>query len=151
MHSSSRWFLTADNKLCCPFFYCSPWLSGSASWRLRCFEERRLQQLQSQGSRKSVDLLHIQLAHEINSFWGNHLAGHHDRKTGRIWNNKVGGDKSRPFFETPVNFLIEKLQMLALLFTVCAKEASPHIALAGKAVRVLAKAVMEAAEIGKVG
>jgi len=97
-----------------------------------------------------VNLLYIELAHEINGFRGNHLAGHHDRKARRVWNNKIGGDKSRPFFKTTINLLIEKLQMLALLFTVCAKETCPHIALAGKTVRIFAESVMEAAEIGKI-
>src|SRR5438270_470075 len=96
-------------QLCCPFFYSSQRLNRrAASWRLCCFQERWLQQLQSQSSRKSVNLLYVELAHEINSFRGNHLTGHHDREAGRIWNNKVGGDERRSFFKAAINLCTGK-------------------------------------------
>ncbi len=53
-------------------------------------------QLQSFGGVVAVDLLHIQLAHEVDRFLRDHLARHHDREAGRIRDDEVGGDQFGP-------------------------------------------------------
>src|SRR3954452_9719229 len=50
----------------------------------------------------AVDLLHIELAHEVDGFLGNHLARHHDRKARRVRNDEVGRDQIRTILEAPV-------------------------------------------------
>ena len=63
----------------------------------------RPDQFQALGRLVTVNLLHIELAHEVDGVLRQHLAGHHDREARRIGNDEVCRHQIRPLFESLVD------------------------------------------------
>src|SRR5438094_9057921 len=98
----------------------------------------------------AVDLLHIEFAHELNGLRRNNLAGNQDREAGWIRNHEV----CRYGLAAPhqiVDLLAIQLDMCAVIFVVGEKEGGAHVAFVSLAPRIVAKGIMEAAEVWKVG
>src|SRR5205085_2767655 len=53
----------------------------------------RAYELQSLLGVVAMDLLHIELAHEVDGFLGDDLTRHHDREARRIRDHEAGGDQ----------------------------------------------------------
>ncbi len=71
---------------------------------LRFFDKADgLMQLQPALRLVAVDLLHIELAHEVDRLGGQHLARHHDREARRIGNDEIGRDEIRPVLQPLVD------------------------------------------------
>src|SRR5712664_4990030 len=54
----------------------------------------------------AMDFLDIELAHEIDGFLRDDLAGDHDREPGRIWNDEVGGNQLWPALQTSIDLRV---------------------------------------------
>src|SRR5579871_6367276 len=74
---------------------------------------RRTHELQALHRVVAVDLLHIELAHEVDGFLGDHLTGYHDWKAGRIGDDKTRRDQIRTVLQTAVDFGIVQAEILA--------------------------------------
>src|SRR5256886_16400435 len=111
---------------------------------------RQPDELQPGGCVVAVDLLHIELAHELNGLSRDNLAGDQDREAGWIGNHEI----CRYGLATPhqiVDLLAVQLYMCAVILFVGEKEGCAHVAFVRLAPRIVAEGVMEAAEVWKVG
>ena len=90
-----------------------------------------------------MDLFDIELAHEVDGFFRDHLARHHDRETWRVGDHKVGGDQIGTVFQTTVDFRIGQPDILAALGIVGAIEPGANVAFVGPLARVLAEGGVE--------
>ena len=125
-------------------------LRGSLYGRAGLRQDVSVHELQPLGRVVTVDLLHIELAHEVDRFPCDHLAGDHDRETRRIRNDKVGGDEIRPLFQSTVDFGIGKTDMLTMGSIVGCVESGTDIALVGPPARIRPERLMEMREIRQV-
>src|SRR3982750_1936081 len=76
----------------------------------------------------TVDLLDIELAHEVDCLAGDHLARHEDWKTGRIGNDEIGRYHSRAIFQPVIDFRARQTNVFTLDCIVRTVEGAPHIA-----------------------
>src|SRR5262245_20337218 len=107
-------------------------------------------QLQPLGRVVTMDLLHIELAHEVDRFPCDHLAGHHDREARRIRDDEVRGDQIRTLFQSTVDFRIGKPDMIAMLGIVGCVEPRADIAFVGAPACVRPERFMEMREVRQV-
>src|SRR5262245_12181827 len=97
-----------------------------------------------------MDLLHIELAHEVDRFLCDHLAGHHDREARRIRDDEVRGDEIRTLFQSTVDFWIEKPDIVAMGGIVCCVEPCADIAFVGAPACVGPESFMEMRKVRQV-
>src|ERR1700710_1873291 len=76
----------------------------------------------------AMDLLDIELAHEVDGFLSDDLAGHHDREAGRIRNDETGRDQLRTILQAPIDLGVGQTNMLAPRRVVGGIEAAANIA-----------------------
>ena len=107
-------------------------------------------ELQPLGRVVTVDFLHIELAHEVDRFLCDHLAGHHDREARRIRYDEVGGDQFRTLFQSTIDFGIGKPDMVAMCSIVGCIESRTDIAFVGPLAGVLSEYLMEMREVRQV-
>src|SRR4029077_1048540 len=75
--------------------------------RLRRLHCRWIQQLESKRRAETMDLLHVEFAHELNRFRTDNLPWNHDWESRGIRNYKVRRDQFRALFQTLVNLRAE--------------------------------------------
>ena len=98
----------------------------------------------------AVDLLDIELAHEVDSLLRDHLARYHDREAGRIRNDKTGRDQFRTALQTSIDLGIRKTDKLATRRVVGGIKAAPDIAFIGLLAGIAPETVVEAREVRQV-
>src|SRR4051794_3935032 len=99
------------------------WLGRTAVGQLR--QSLRTHQFQPLRGVVAMDLLHIELAHEVDGFLRDNLAGHHDRKAWRIRNDEVGGNQLRTVLQAPVNLRVRKADVFATTGIIGRVKAAP--------------------------
>ena len=99
----------------------------------------------------AVDLLDVELAHELDRVGLDHLARHHDREAGRVRNHEVRRHERRPLLDAPVDLGALEREVLAPFLAVGHVERGAHVALERRAGRIVAEPVVEAAEVRQVG
>src|SRR5580693_8145118 len=87
-----------------------------------------MNELQSFRSLVTVDLLDIELAHEVDRFLCQYLAGHHDREAGRIGNDEIRRNQQWALLQSAIDFLIVQPDVLAARSTVRGIEAATNVA-----------------------
>src|SRR5438067_846036 len=98
----------------------------------------------------TMDLLHIELAHEINGFLRDDLAGHHDWKAGRIRNDESGGDQLRATHQAPIDLGVQKADVFTAMGIIGRVEATPDIAFVSPLASIAAEAVVKSREVWQV-
>src|SRR5579863_10754883 len=111
----------------------------------------RTHELQTLHGVVAVDLLHIELAHEVDGLLGDDLAGYHDRKTWRIGNDKTRGDQIGAVLQAAVDLRIAQADIIASSCVVGRKEAAADIALVSLLPSIAAEAFMEVREVRQIG
>src|ERR1700722_13811803 len=98
----------------------------------------------------AVDLLHIELAHEVDRLLGDDLSGNHN---GEAW--WIGDDETRryqiaPVFQAAVDLRIVEAEIFTTRRVVSCKEAGADVTLVGSLSGIAAEAVMEMREIWQI-
>ena len=105
---------------------------GARLRRSRALRQRfGTHQLQALGRVVAVDLLHIELAHEVDRFLRDDLPGHHDREAGRIRNDEVGRDQIGTVLQAAVDLRIGQPDVFAAGRVVGGIEAAADVAFVG--------------------
>src|SRR5258708_34555911 len=116
------------------------------------FRQRlRAHQLQTFSGVVAMDFLDVELAHEVDGFLGNDLAGHHDREAGRVGDDEVRRDQIGTALQATVDLLIVQTDVLASGFIIGGIEAAADVALVGLVSGVAAEAVVEARKVRQIG
>src|SRR5271170_1682293 len=111
----------------------------------------RTNQLQALHGIVAVDLLDIELSHEIDRLLGDDLPRHHDRETRRIGNDKTRRHQIGAVFQTAIDLGIVQAKIFATRSVIGGKETAADIAFVGLLPGVAAEAVMEVREVRKIG
>src|SRR5215469_12322016 len=98
-----------------------------------------------------MDLLHIELAHEVDGFLRQHLTRDHDRETWRIGYHKTRRYQRRTISRSSINLLVAEPNVLATRRVVCGIEAATNITLRRTSAGILAERIVEATEVWQLG
>src|ERR1700744_1371528 len=91
----------------------------------------------------AVDLLHIELAHEVDRLLGHYLSGHHDRETWRVRDDEIRRYQIGPVLQAPVDLRIIEAKIFATRSIVGDKESRANVTFIGPLAGVAAEALME--------
>src|SRR4029077_9938544 len=106
-------------------------------------EGLRPDDLDPAGGLVTVDLLHIELAHEGDRLVGDDLAGDHDREARWVRNDKVRRDQRRSLLEPLVHLRAVQFYVIAARFVIRLEERLPHVPFARAALGLIPEGFLE--------
>src|ERR1700733_834035 len=98
----------------------------------------------------AMDLLHIELAHEVDRLLGDDLSGHHDGEAWWIGDDEIRRYQIGPVLQAAVDLRIVEAEIFTTRRVVSCKEAGADVTLVGSLSGIAAEAVMEMREIWQI-
>src|SRR5580692_311321 len=122
------------------------WLMAIAQFRQR-FGPHELEALHRV---VAVDLLHIELAHEVDRLLGDDLSGDHDREAWRIGNDEIRRNQIGAVLQAAVDLRIVEAEIFATRRIVSGEESGADVTLVGPLSGIATEAIMEVREVWQV-
>src|ERR1700722_2766790 len=98
----------------------------------------------------AVDLLHIELAHEVDRLLGDDLSGDHDREAWRIGNDEIRRNQIGAVLQAAVDLRIVEAEIFATRRIVSGEESGADVTLVGPLSGIATEAIMEVREVWQV-